>query len=238
MNHKEIWKQVRSMKNPERAETSAWFFKTGKGQYGEGDYFLGLTVPQIRQLARQYKATPLAEVTRVLNSKFHEERLLALLMMVALFNKGTENDRKNVYREYFANLAMVNNWDLVDTSAPHIVGGYLYERSRERLYELAGSSDLWERRISIVSTQYFIRKGDLDDTFAISELLLSDGQDLIHKASGWMLREAGIKDIDRLRIFLARHSAVMPRTMLRYSLEKFEPEERAYWMAQRARSGK
>lgn len=221
----EIRKKLRQLGNPEKAIFHQRFFKTGSGEYAEGDVFLGIIVPEIRKLVAQYKALPIAEAFELLESPIHEERHFALMHLVYVFSKTDEAARKTIYKNYLDHTAHINNWDLVDVSAPSIVGGYLIDKSRSPLAKLARSRSLWERRIAIVSTGYFIRKNQFEDTVKISEMLLKDKEDLIHKAVGWMLREAGKKDLAVLEGFLQKHHRVMPRTMLRYAIEKF-PEAR------------
>ena len=197
------------------------FFRTGKGGYGEGDLFRGIRVPVVRKLVRKYRGLPLGETSLLLHSRWHEDRLFALLMMVDTLNRRDAAVQKAVYSLYMASTAYVNNWDLVDTSASHIAGAWLFERDRQPLHQLAVSENLWEKRISIIATQYFIRKNDFEDTLLISRALLHDDHDLIHKAVGWMLREVGNRDMDAEERFLKRHYRNMPRTMLRYAIEKF-----------------
>ncbi len=230
MKAAEARSRLNSLASPEVAATSAQFFKTGPGQYGEGDTFIGVRVPALRKLARECRALTLAEVEVILHSPVHEERLLALLVLVLGVGKGDDAHRKAVYDFYLGSTQHVNNWDLVDTSAPAIVGGYLRDKPRKPLVRLAKSASLWERRIAIVATQHFIRLDDFDDTLAISRLLLSDKEDLIHKATGWMLREVGDRDEAALEAFLTEHGPVMPRTMLRYAIEHFSPEERRAYL--------
>lgn len=216
---------LQELGDPEIAAHAQRFFKTGPGQYGEGDRFLGIRVPVLRRHLRPFQDTPLDQVERLLHSPWHEVRLFALLLMVRQFAcRGA--DRAAIYRCYLANTAHINNWDLVDSSAPQIVGGYLEKRDRKPLYRLAASTSLWERRIAVLATLHFIRLGELDDTFALAERLLGDPEDLMHKAVGWMLREAGKRDPARLRTFIERHGPAMPRTLLRYAIEKFPPNER------------
>lgn len=218
-------RHLKRVSRPARAKTNAGFFKTGKGEYGEGDVFCGVTMPDIRKIAKQYSGLSLTDLRRLLASKIHEERLLALIILVQRFQ--TDLNRQSViYRFYLSQTRRINNWDLVDASAPRIVGEYLNARQRGVLTRLAKSKILWERRIAIVSTFRFIQEGDLRDTFRIAESLLHDPHDLIHKASGWMLREAGKKDVLALRAFLDRHAACMPRTMLRYAVERLPERER------------
>jgi 3-methyladenine DNA glycosylase AlkD len=222
--------RLRDLGNPETAKALRWFFKTGPGQYGEGDVFLGIKVPQLRAVARDFADLALSEAEALLHSGFHECRLLALLLLVRTFQCGDPKTQRAVYDLYLRNTARVNNWDLVDASAEHVVGGYLRERSRRPLYRLARSASLWERRMSIVATFEFIRHGDFADTFAVAELLLADREDLIHKAVGWMLREVGKRDLAAEETFLAGHYRRMPRTMLRYAIERFAEERRRSYL--------
>jgi len=225
-----IQKHVRQSGNDEIARHSQRFFKTEKGGYGEGDRFLGIRVPILRKLAKQYKATALANVLKLLASVYHEERLLSLLMMVSLFARGTAAEQDTIYKAYLENTCYINNWDLVDSSAQHIVGVYLLTRSRDPIYRLADSINLWERRISIMSTFHFIRSNDFDDTLKLSEKLKQDPEDLIHKAVGWMLREIGNRNMAIEERFLRKHYRDMPRTMLRYAIEKFPEDKRQAYL--------
>jgi len=205
------------------------FFKTGPGEYAEGDVFIGVSVPELRRVCRECRDAGDDEIERLLESRVHEDRLLALLWMVQAFESAGEDGRRAIYGRYLANTARINNWDLVDSSAAAIVGGWLLNRSRRPLSRLARSTLLWDRRIAIVATHRFIRNGEVAETFRIADLLLQDDHDLIHKAVGWMLREAGKRDRAALREFLRTRCAAMPRTMLRYAIEKFpEHERRAY----------
>jgi 3-methyladenine DNA glycosylase AlkD len=211
------------------ARALQWFFKTGPGEYGEGDVFLGVKVPKIRAVAREFRAAPERVVKALLASRIHEERLLALLILVDQFERGSDADRARIVRLYLASTARINNWDLVDLSAPNIVGAWLLERDRSRLDRLARSRSLWERRIAIVATHAFIRRGQFADTLRVADRLLADGHDLIHKAVGWMLREVGKRDRAALEAFLQPRCRRMPRTMLRYAIERFpEPRRQAY----------
>ncbi len=229
MNARSISRLLRELGDAEIAQHSQRFFKTGKGEYGEGDRFLGIRVPVLRQHVRQYRDVELEEVIELLTSKFHEERLFALLLLVEKFKRGNDRDRSWIYRRYLASTPYINNWDLVDSSADKIVGVYLEPRSRRPLYKLAKSKLLWERRIAIIATFHFIRQYDFIDTLALCELLLHDKEDLIHKAAGWMLREIGKRDIGAEKLFLDRFHKLMPRTMLRYAIERFhEADRRAY----------
>ena len=229
MKAREIRKRLRLLADPAKAQVLRGFFKTGPGEYGEGDRFLGITVPAIRRLARELHAVPLPEVSRLLASPVHEERLLALLLFVHAYRNGDDGRKERIYGLYLRNTRFINNWDLVDLTAPHIAGAHLADRSRRPLDRLAGSGDLWERRIAIVATLHFIRRGEFGDTLRIAERLLDDDEDLLHKAAGWMLREVGKRDEALLERFLRERCASMPRTMLRYAIERFpEPKRRAY----------
>lgn len=222
----DLRREFRQLANRDRAASSAWFFRTGPGDYGEGDKFLGLTVPLQRQLARRYAALPLSSLATLLPSPHHEHRLTALLILVNQYERRDERKRKAIFDFYVEHRQWVNNWDLVDSSAPYIVGEQLASRSRRILYQWARSTSMWHRRIAIISTAAFIRRGDLADTFALAELLLSDEHDLIHKAVGWMLREAGKRDEGMLRQFLKANYRALPRTVLRYSIERWPEKER------------
>jgi len=224
-----IQKELRRLADKQIAEHSQRFFKTGKGQYGQGDKFLGIRVPVLRKLARQYRGVSIDAACRLLKSEFHEERLLALLLLVAMFRKANDERRRAIYTLYLENTRFINNWDLVDCSAEHIVGAYLRGGDKKPLYELAVSDMLWERRISIMSTFHFIKHGEFADTLKIAEILLADNEDLIHKAVGWMLREIGKRNIETEEKFLKKYYRQMPRTMLRYAIEKFpEPKRQRY----------
>ena len=224
---------IRQRADPSRVPVLLSFFKTGPGQYAEGDVFIGVTVPDLRKVCRECVGTPLDEIEPLLQSEVHEERLLALLLLVEAFSRGGESERARVYRFYLAHTAFINNWDLVDSSAAAIVGGWLEKRPRTALRRLARSRSLWERRIAIVATHHFIRRGDFADTFAIADVLLGDGHDLIHKAAGWMLREVGNRDGRALREYLKPRHQRMPRTMLRYAIEKFPESERRSYLTRR-----
>jgi 3-methyladenine DNA glycosylase AlkD len=219
--------ELARLADPAKANVLQRFFKTGKSQYGEGDVFMGVTVPRSRQVATKYAGITLEDVKGLLYSKIHEERLVALLILV----RKSKADLEGVARFYINNISQVNNWDLVDLSAPRILGPYLEGRDRSILYRLAASDKLWERRIAIIATQHFIRKDDFADTLKISEMLLADGHDLMHKAVGWMLREVGKRDLAVEEAFLQRHWKNMPRTALRYAIERFPEEKRRAYMA-------
>ncbi|QEH38129.1 DNA alkylation repair enzyme [Aquisphaera giovannonii] len=221
--------RLRGLGDPEAAALAARYFKTGPGQYGEGDVFLGIRVPVLRGLAREYRDAPRPVLLSLLRSPVHEDRLLALLILVGQFQRGGEAARRRIYDLYLANTRFINNWDLVDTSARDIVGAFLATRDRAPLDALAGSESLWERRIAIIATFHFIRAGQVADTLRIAEVLLGDPEDLIHKAVGWMLREVGKRDATALAGFLRAHHRTMPRTMLRYAIERLpEAERRAF----------
>lgn len=212
--------------NKKKALGASRYFKTKKGEYGEGDIFLGITVPEQRKIAHQYAYLSLSEVCKLLKSNIHEHRFTALEIMVYQFEHGDEKQKEKIFMTYIKCTRWVNNWDLVDTSASYIVGRYLFGTSREILYKLTQSKSLWERRIAIVATHYFILKGDYADTLKISCALFSDTHDLIHKAVGWMLREVGKKDKKTLVSFLNQYKKQIPRTSLRYAIERFTPIER------------
>jgi len=229
-----IQKDLRRLADREIAEHSQRFFKTGKGQYGEGDRFLGIRVPALRKTAREYRGICVDEACRLLKSQFHEERLLALFLLAGIFSKADDEGKKVIYELYLANTKFINNWDLVDCSAEHIVGAYLWRADRQLLYDLAISGSLWERRISIMSTFHFIKHNEFADTLKIATILLKDKEDLIHKAVGWMLREVGKRDADAEEKFLKKHCRQMPRTMLRYAIEKFPALKRQRYLTGRA----
>jgi len=224
----DLKKELAAAADPERARNSAWFFKTAKGQYGHGDRFIGLTVPTIRRIAHRYVDLPLADVEKVLASPIHEYRFAALEILVAQYEREKS---QAIFDFYLKHTKFVNNWDLVDTSAPYIVGEHLLTRPRKILYRLARSKNVWERRMAVVSTMIFIRAGELADTFAIAKLLLADNHDLIHKAVGWMLREAGKQSKPELLRFLMANYAKLPRTTLRYAIERFPAAERKRLLA-------
>ena len=230
MNHKIIHNDLLQLANEQIAEHSQRFFKTGKGEYGEGDIFLGIRVPLLRKLVKKYRGISITEVRKLLHSKFHEERLLAVLMLVQLFKSGDESVQKQVYDLYLENTEYINNWDIVDISASNIVGAHLYEKDKAPLYDLVQSKNLWERRIAIIATFYFIRQNEFDDTLKLAEILLNDKEDLIHKAVGWMLREVGKREIELEEEFLQEHYKIMPRTMLRYAIEKFPETSRKMYL--------
>lgn len=222
---------LKKLARQDKANFLPRFFKTGIGEYGEGDLFIGVTVPEQRQIALKYKGLPLEQIEELLKSPIHEERLTALFILVHRFTKAAPEEQKQIYDLYLKNTKSVNNWDLVDSSAHFIVGAYLFERPRQLLYQLASSDNLWERRIAMISTYYFIKRGQFTDTLKIAEILLVDKHDLIHKAVGWMLREIGNRDLKTEEAFLNKHYQQMPRTMLRYAIEKFSSEKRQHYLS-------
>ncbi|HMN49189.1 MAG TPA: DNA alkylation repair protein [Ignavibacteriaceae bacterium] len=226
MSLTEIRKAILKQKNPIQAVNLQRFFKTGKGEYGEGDIFYGIKVPEQRIIAKQFKDLALDDLKNLILSKVHEERLIAAFILVDQFKSGDEKKKKIIFNFYLKNRKGINNWDLVDLSAPKIVGAYLIDKEKDLLYKFARSKDLWEKRTSIISTQAFIREHYFEDTLNISEILLSDKHDLIHKAVGWMLREVGNRDMETEEEFLRKHYKKMPRTMLRYAIEKFTEQKR------------
>ena len=215
--------------NPVKAQGLARFFKTGPGQYGAGDVFLGIILPEQRKIIKQFKDASLAEIQELLNDKIHECRLTALLILVEQYKKADEKKKRVIYNLYLKNYKNINNWDLVDLSAPKIMGEHLVLKDRKIIYEWAKSNNLWKKRIAVLATFTFIRNKDFKDIFEIAKILLNDKHDLIHKAVGWMLREAGKRDKLAEIKFLEKYAAKMPRTMLRYAIEKFSPKEREYF---------
>ncbi|MEK6855885.1 MAG: DNA alkylation repair protein [Nanoarchaeota archaeon] len=232
MSLQSLRQDIQKEANPTKARLLQRFFKTGKGEYAEGDVFLGIMVPVTRGLVKKYSELSLSELEELIHSKYHEERLLALLILVNRFFKHPDK-REEIYNFYLSNTHYINNWDLVDLSAPNIIGNYLLNKNKSVLYKLIKSNNLWERRISILATFWFIKNGRFDESLAIAELLLKDKHDLIHKAVGWMLREIGKRDINILKKFLKKHYQIMPRTMLRYSIEKFPEKERKLYLKNR-----
>ncbi|WP_108653075.1 DNA alkylation repair protein [Dongshaea marina] len=217
-----VHQRLQELADPQIASHALGFFKTGPGEYGEGDRFLGIRVPVLRREVKQYRELTLEDLCLLLESSFHECRLLALLVMVDQYQRGSEEQRLSLYQLYLENTRGINSWDLVDSSAPHILGAQLFNLDRQPLYQLAQSDSLWERRMAIIATFYFIRRDDFTDTLRIAKLMLEDKQDLIHKATGWMLREIGKRDLDCLLAFLGDHHQQMPRVMLRYAIERLD----------------
>ncbi len=230
MNIQDIRRELKGLGDPEKAAHAQGFFKTGPGQYGEGDCFLGIRVPVIRKFAKQCRDLTLPQILNLLKSRYHEERLLALVVLVGQYEQGDEQLRGKIVALYLENTDRINNWDLVDASAHRIVGPWLEDRPRDLLYELAASSWLWDRRIAMMSTFHYIRSNDYHDALEIAAILLHDEHDLIHKIVGWMLREIGNRDREREERFLRDHLGAMPRTMLRYAIEKFPEELRLQYL--------
>ena len=221
---------LQDLANPEIAEHSFRFFKAGPGEYAEDDKFLGVRVPDQRKIARKNRTLPLSEIQKLLQSDYHEVRLTGLFILVYQYEKADHSRQKEIFRFYNNNLNHVNNWDLVDSSAKYIAGHYLFDKDRSIVYKLANSNNLWERRVSVLTTFYFIDRDDFSTTLDICEKLLDDNEDLIHKATGWMLREIGKKDKAVLTDFLNNHYKSMPRTMLRYAIEKLPEVERQRYL--------
>ena len=221
-----VIQSLRNIASPEIAEHSFRFFKAGPDEYAEGDKFLGIRVPEQRKIARKNRQLPLSEIHKLLQSEYHEIRLTGLFILVYQYEKADPSRQKEIFQFYMENLDRVNNWDLVDSSAKYIAGHFLFDKDRSVLYKLADSENLWERRVSVLTTFYFIDQGDFSTTLDICEKLLNDDEDLIHKATGWMLREIGKKEKQVLTQFLDKHSKNMPRTMLRYAIEKLPENER------------
>jgi 3-methyladenine DNA glycosylase AlkD len=230
MDALDIQRQLPKIGNKKHAAVSQRFFKTGPGEYGEGDIFIGIRVPVLRKLVKEYKDLPVSEIKILLRSPIHEERLLAILLFVRTFEKGNDDIKKTIYDLYLKSTEFINNWDLVDTSAEHIVGQYLMDKSKRPLYRLTKSKNLWERRIAIMATFHFVKRHEFSETLKISNMLLADRHDLIHKACGWMLREIGKRDLETEEIFLKEHYKKMPRTMLRYAIEKFPEKKRQRYL--------
>ena len=226
MGLNDLRRELKRQADKEQAALLQRFFKTKKGEYGEGDKFYGIKVPVQRKIAKNHKDISLDEIQELLNSPVHEERLVSLFILVDQYTKGDDRTKEIIYRFYLKNTKKINNWDLVDLSAPRIIGAHLLNRDKEILYKLAGSSNLWEKRIAILSTMFFIKNLHFDTTFRIAEILLEDTHDLIHKGVGWMLREVGNIDSAAEEGFLKLHYKQMPRTMLRYAIEKFPEEKR------------
>ncbi len=229
--YKELLDEIISMKNDESIAILQRFFKTGKGQYGEGDLFLGIRVPELRKISKKYfDKINIDECEKLLKNKYHEIRLLSLFIFILKYEK--ENNKKTIFDIYLSNTRYINNWDLVDLSSPNIVGSYIYNNNLDKriLYDMIKTHDLWNTRIAILATFYFIKNKDYKDIIKMSEILIDDKRDLIHKALGWMLREVGKRDKTTLVKFLVKYFKKMPRTMLRYSIEKLNNEEKAIFM--------
>lgn len=228
-----IQKRLKRLADKTIADHSRRFFKTGPGEYGEGDKFLGIRVPVIRREVKQYLSLSPMENKKLLKSEFHEVRLFALILMVEQYKRSENDGREKIYQTYIKHTKYINNWDLVDTSAPNIVGAHLFERDRQILHEMVKSKNLWRRRIAIISTLYFIKQGELDDSLMLAAQLLDDKEDLIHKAVGWVLREVGKQNLAKEDRFLKKYYRNMPRTMLRYAIEKHpEKQRKAYLLGE------
>lgn len=228
---RQLQKEMRSVADPKKATVLQGFLKTGEGEYGHGDVFLGLTVPQSRQLAKKYADLSLPDIEILLTSKIHEERLIALFLLIKKFQTGNEGMKKQIYDFYLSHAKYINNWDLVDTSAAYIVGEFLVDKPKDTLQQLAQSEDIWERRIAMLATFQFIKNGDAQEALKIAEILVYDKHDLIQKAVGWMLREVGKRCSEEdEEVFLKRYYQTMPRTMLRYAIERFPKEKREAYL--------
>ena len=221
---------LKKVANKDKSKILNRFFKTGPGQYGEGDVFWGIVVPEQRAIAKKFKAIPLNELKKLITSPIHEQRLTALLILVEQYKSANQKEQKAIVDFYLRHTKFINNWDLVDLSADKILGAYLFDKDRSLLYGLAKSKSLWERRIALLSTFNFIKQADFSDILKIAKLLLNDKEDLIHKASGWMIREAGKRDFAVAEAFVKEHVKVMPRTMLRYAIERFPEDKRKFYL--------
>ena len=227
---KDLIKDLKKLANPEKAKLLQGFFKTKKGEYGEGDVFLGVVVPEQRKIAKKYIHLSLREVESLLHSKIHEHRMTALIIWTYQFENADEKTSEKIYKAYLRNTNWINNWDLVDVTTPRIIGTYLLDKNRTILYKLAKSKNLWEKRIAVLATFMFIKYNQFNDSLKIAKILIGDKHDLIHKAVGWMLREIGKKDQVVEEKFLKKHYKKMPRTMLRYAIEKFDDEKKKFYM--------
>jgi 3-methyladenine DNA glycosylase AlkD len=228
--HKDIKSELLNKADKQKAKDLQRFFKTGPGQYGDGDVFIGIVVPEQRRTANKFRDAGLTEIEKLLHDEIHECRLTALLILCEKFDKADSDERKKIFELYIKNYDYINNWDLVDLSAPKIAGGYLLDNDRSFLVELAKSGNLWKQRIAVLATFAFIKNNDFNDTLKLAKLLINHRHDLIHKAVGWMLREAGKRDIDVLISYLNRYYKKMPRTMLRYAIEKLDEETRVKYL--------
>jgi 3-methyladenine DNA glycosylase AlkD len=227
---KGVQRELEILGDPQVAGFSQRFFKTGAGQYGEGDLFRGIRVPVLRKVAKDHKQLSRSETLKLLHSPYHEDRVVALLILIRHYTEGDDTVRTEVYNSYLKHAKLVNNWDLVDCSASQIVGAHLWKKDRNVLYKLSRSNNLWERRIAIIATFHFIKRGEVADTLKLALILLSDTEDLIHKAAGWMLREAAKRDPESTESFLRKHYQRMPRTMLRYAIERFPERKRLQYL--------
>lgn len=225
-----IKKELKKEADSKKAAVLQKFFKTNLGEYGEGDIFLGVAVPKIREIAKKHKTVKLTEVVELLRSKIHEERMTALFIMADKFQLGNEKEKESIFKTYFKNTKYINNWDLVDLSVDKIIGSYLFNRPKNILYKLAKSKNIWERRMAIIATFNFIKKNKISETLKIAQILLEDKHDLIHKAVGWMLREVGKKDIKAEEDFINKHYKRMSRITIRYAIEKFSEKKRKHYL--------
>lgn len=230
MTLQDVKDEIKKNSNPQNAQNLSRFFKTAKGEYGEGDVFVGIKIPVLRQISQKFKDISLSDNLLLLKSEIHEERMLALFILIKKYSKANEEQKSEIFQIYLTNRQYINNWDLVDLSAYKIVGDYLFEKDKSILYQLAVSNGLWDKRISMISTYLFIKNDKFEDTFKLAEILLNDKHDLIQKAVGWMLREIGKRDIVAEKDFLKNRYKNMPRTMLRYAIEKFEETERQKYL--------
>jgi 3-methyladenine DNA glycosylase AlkD len=222
MEHSEVITELKKAADPEKAKHSTRFFKSGPGEYGEGDKFLGIKVPDQRRIAKKYRGLSAGEIEKLLQNEFHEVRLTAVMLMTYKVEKGGEDELEEMTRLYLNNLPAMNNWDIVDSSCHKILGPFLEDKERDLLYDFAQSDDLWEKRIAMITCYHFIKQEDFEDTLNIAEILVNDDHDLIHKAVGWMLREVGNRDLESEEEFLKKYYQNMPRAMLRYAIEKFD----------------
>ncbi len=237
MGYAALVAELDGLKSDSKRKVLSTFFKTGPGQYGEGDIFLGITVPVLRSVALRYSGLGLCDVDTLLMSSIHEHRFIGLVLLCSMYQRGDDDVKKEVFDFYVAHFSCVNNWDLVDTSAHVIVGDYLYRHFELRviLFEWVMSSHMWTRRVAVVSQLLFIRRGRFDEILKLCSMLMGDTEDLMHKVCGWMLREVGKKDVGVLRSYLNEYASVMPRTMLRYAIEKFDVEERKKYLSMKVR---
>ena len=226
----QLQKELQQLADPKQQEILQRFFKTGKGEYGEGDKFIGIKVPVQRKVAKKYQALSLTDIQTLLNSDIHEYRLTALILLINHYTKANDTNKQKIFDFYLHNTKHINNWDLVDITAPKIVGDYLLDKPRDILYQLARSTNLWEKRIAIIATMTFIKQDDFSDTLKLAEILLNDEHDLIHKAVGWTLREVGKREQSVEENFLNKHYKQMPRTMLRYAIERFDDKRRKFYL--------
>jgi 3-methyladenine DNA glycosylase AlkD len=226
----QLKQELHKLGNSEKKKVMQNFFKTGPGEYAEGDIFLGATMPEMRKLAKKYLSLPISDVETLLHSEIHEERMVALIIWTYQYERADKITRKVIYNTYLKNRKWINNWDLVDVTTPKIIGDYLLDNDRSILYQLARTNNLWEKRIAILATFTFIKNNQFTDTLNIAEILLNDSHDLIHKAVGWMLREVGKRDQEIEETFLKKHYKTMPRTMLRYAIERFDEKKRKFYM--------